>query len=162
MPRKEKKRKEKKRKEKKRKEKKRKEKKRKEKKRKEKKRKRRRRQALNLEKLELGPSFPWPFSHLSDRSGKKGGGLSLPPACCDTVIGICFVYGPYGLLYVFETFQGIFFFMMLCRQDMACMCNFLSVPNDWCLVMPRSTNVVRFVLYTVPATPSGRGLRCTS
>jgi len=37
----------------------------------------------------LGPSFPWPFSHLSDRSGKRGGGdLSLPPACCDTAIGI--------------------------------------------------------------------------
>ncbi len=27
---------------------------------------------------------------------------------------------------------------------MACICNFLSVPNDSCLVMPRSTNVVRF------------------
>ena len=38
---------------------------------------------------ELGPSFPCkPFSHLSDRSGKKGGETFLPPACCDTTIGI--------------------------------------------------------------------------
>ena len=90
----------------------------------------------------LGLSFPWPFSHLSGRS-RGGGKLTLPPACCDTAITIlCTASMVFGMdLECFKVSSFSYDVVQACRQDMACICNFLSFASDWCLVMPRSTNV---------------------